>query len=235
MEKEKLKNLIKLNQKKYRDLENKFLVETEHLVEEAIKYGEVLEKFSLENKDGYSKITLDEINKLSTTTSSISSLAVVKKLQTLPFKNKIIALDRVQDPGNLGTIIRSMVAFSFFDLLVDFNSCDIYNSKVIRSSQGAIFQLNFKEADLLSELLKLKEQGYKIIGTSITNAIPLKKFLSTFDDSLKYVLVMGNEGKGIREEILNICDELVFIEINNIDSLNVAIALSVILYELNNK
>ncbi len=235
MEKEKLKNIIKLKQKKYRDLENKFIVEGKHLVEEASKTDLIIEKYSLFEKEGYIKLKEDEMKKIMTTDTLVDEIAIVKKCVSKEFNNHIIALDQIQDPGNLGTIIRSMISFSFFDLLLDNNTCDIYNSKVIRSSQGGIFNINFKKTDLKEELLKLKKEGYKIIGTSLKNAICLKEYLKTkFNKNEKYVLIVGNEGNGIRKEILDICDDLIFIEMNNIDSLNVAIALSIILYEFKN-
>jgi len=237
LQNERIKNLSKLLSKKFRDLEGKFLVEGEHLVEEAFKSGLLLEVIKCEDVLGNydvptTLVTYDVIKKLSNTVNPQRIIGVVKKIEEKELGNKILILDDIQDPGNLGTIIRSSLAFNIDSIVLSNNSVDMYNDKVVRSSEGMIFHINIVRKDIVSLIDELHKNGYKVYGTKVDGG--------TRVDSItipsKYALVMGNEGNGVKEEILDLCDDYVYIDMNSsVESLNVGVATSIILYEFNKR
>lgn len=235
-ENDKIKEIKKLRTSKKRNLTNLFLVEGEHLVLEAFKAGYIEELIVLENHDF--KLDVPTIYIANNVLKYISQLdtpqpvlAICKKKEnTENLGEHIVMLDGVQDPGNLGTIIRSALAFNIDSVILSPNTVDLYNSKVIRASQGMLFHINVFSDDLTVVIKKLKANGYKIYGTNVTGGKSAKKVVKND----KFVIIMGNEGKGVSDEILNLCDEFIYIEINPAcESLNVGAAASIILYELN--
>ena len=171
------------------------------------------------------------MKKLSTTVSLIDVIGLCSFFnQNDNIGKKVVILDNVQDPGNVGTIIRTAIAFGINDIFLSFDSVDIYNEKLIRSSQGAIFKANVKNVNIMTLITKLKKDGYKIYGTTLNNAIGLQSFVNTN----QIALVFGNEGQGISKAILDHCDERIFIEIKGFESLNVAIAAGICLYHFRN-
>ena len=229
----KIKSIKKLYTKKFRDSENLFIVEGEHLVEEANKNNMLEEVLILDgydydysNKNYASQSVMKYISELDSVPSIIG---ICKKISEKEIGNKILVLDDIQDPGNLGTIIRSSVAFNVDTIVLSKNSVDMYNSKVIRATQGMIFNINIIERDLESFIPELKDNGYKIYGTRVDNGKNLKEV----EKNIKTCIIMGNEGKGVRKSILDMCDEYIYIDMNtSCESLNVAVATSIILYEL---
>ena len=235
LENKKIKDLKKLNQKKYRDKTGRFLVEGKHLVLEAFKTGYLeellLEKdtlFPLDVKTSY--LTNDLIYHISDVESPQMVLGVCKKLEEKEeLGNRILVLDAIQDPGNLGTIIRSCVAFHVDTIVLGEGTVDVYNTKVVRSSQGMLFHINIIERDLKTFLPQLKQDGYQILGTKVTHGKSLKEL----EKVLKTAIIMGNEGSGVKEELLDLCSEYLYIDMNDVcESLNVGVAASIILYEL---
>lgn len=230
---DKIKDLKKLHDKKYRDLKHKFIVEGKHLVEEAYKTG-FLEQLIVIEKCNY-KLDVDTITVSENVMNYLSSLdthqeviGICNQKEMELSGNKVLALDGIQDPGNLGTIIRSAVAFNIDTVLISNDSVDIYNPKVIRASQGMIFKINFVIGDMEDLIVALKKD-YRIYGTKVTNGTDIRNIKL----SNKSVIVMGNEGNGVSEEVLDLCDEYIYIGMNNsCESLNVAVATSIILYEL---
>lgn len=230
----KIKELKKLNMKKYRDENNLFLVEGEHLVLEAYKKGVLKEllleentKLDLDVETSYlSKNVLKYISELDTPNNIIG---VCKKIEEKELGNKVLVLDDIQDPGNLGTIIRSAVAFNIDTVVISTNTVDIYNSKVIRASQGMIFNINILKRDLNEFIPEIKEEGHKIYATKVDNG----KSLKGLEIENKFAIIMGNEGNGVHKNLLDLADTYLYIDMNkNCESLNVAIATSIILYEL---
>ncbi len=231
----KIKKYLKLKNKKYRDQEKLFLIEGEHLVKEAIKSNKLVDLLVLENTlididFDYTYVTREIIKNLSNLESIPKMIGVVKFLDSKEItNNKVLILDGIQDPGNLGTIIRSSLAFNVKDIVLSLNSVDIYNEKVIRSTQGMIFKVNIIREDLIKVITDLKKKDYLILGTNVKNGIDVKEI-----NTSKFALVMGNEGKGVSLEISNLCDQNLYIKINsNVESLNVGVATSILLYELN--
>lgn len=231
----KIKDIKKLHQKKYREQQHLFLVEGQHLVEEAYKAG-YLETIIIE--EGYeSDIEKNNIYVTSRVMNYISELEHNQHIMGIcktiipndKFGDKILILDGIQDPGNLGTIIRSVVAFSFDTLVLSKNTVDLYNSKVLRASQGLIFNCNIVIDDIEKIIHNLKSEGYDIIGTKVDDGVDINNL--KHNNSL--ALVMGNEGQGVSENVLNLCDSYAHIKMNECcESLNVGVATSIMLYEL---
>lgn len=143
---------------------------------------------------------------------------------TFENKRRYLYLDFVQDPGNVGTLIRTSLAFSYDGIILSPDSASIYNDKVIQASKGAIFSLPIYSDISISDL---KNKGYMIVGTGLKNSINLKDVKI----NSKFCLVLGNEGKGMRKENIDLSSIMVKIEMDNIESLNVAISGGILLYE----
>lgn len=234
-ENQKIKEIKKLLTKKYRDETGLFLVEGAHLVEEALKSG-LLKTLILLEGEAYSLpvntiyVTKEILSSFSDLDSTPRVMGICEKSKEKEIKgNCILILDGIQDPGNLGTIIRSAVAFHVDTIVSSTNTVDFYNPKVLRSTQGMMFHLNLVSENLLNVLPKLKELGYKIVGTKVDGGIPIHKY----SKKEKTVVIMGNEGNGMSEEVSPLCDEFLYIPMNEqCESLNVGVATSIILYEL---
>ena len=231
----KIKDIRKLNEKKYRDEEKKYIIEGEHLVLEAYKAGN-LEEVILCDRDidlDVEKIFVTEsvMKTISTLPSKVDIIGVCSiKENDIDLSKNILILDGVQDPGNLGTILRSAVAFNLTNIILSEDTVDLYNIKTLRSAQGMNFHLNIKRINLEEYIPFLKENGYKIWGTDVTNGIDIKN--ASKDE--KYAIIMGNEGKGMSANIKELCDKFVYVNMNeNCESLNVGVCASIIMYELN--
>lgn len=236
LENKKVKELKKLKQKKYRDKTKTYLIEGIHLVNEANKVGNLLELILLEEekvdinvKTTY--VTKEVLKSISELDTPYNVIGLCKyKDENNDIGKKILILDGIQDPGNLGTIIRSSLAFNVDTIMLSKSTVDLYNSKVLRGAQGMHFHINIIRCDLIEEVKKLKDLGYKIYGTNVNNGIDIKNV----KDLEKCAIIMGNEGAGMSKESENLCDESIYIDMNkSCESLNVAVATSIILYELN--
>ncbi len=230
----KIKELKKLRNKKYRDIHDKFLVEGIHLVNEAYSSNLLEEIYILEDNDIQIDIKKTYVsNKVMKYLSNLESpsniIGVVnKKEEKKVIGEKILYLDNIQDPGNLGTIIRSAYAFNLDTLIISGDTVDLYNDKVIRASQGMLFKQNVIVADM-NILYELKKDGFTIYGTDVNYGNDIK----TIESKNKNVIIIGNEGQGIREEIKSICDKFIYIDMNkDCESLNASVAASIMLYEL---
>ena len=237
LDNDKIKGYIKLKDKKYRKKTKKFIVEGMHLVLEAYKKG-IIEELILE-KDVVLPINLptiyvtnEIINKISDMESTSNVMALCNMMDNEIVGEKILMLDDLQDPGNLGTIIRSAVAFNVDTIVLSPNTVDIYNPKVIRATQGMMFHTNIVIKDLSEVIKTFKEQEIPIYGTRVDYGEDVRTLKEK--DRTKYCLIMGNEGNGVKREILDMCDSYLYIEMNEVvESLNVGVATSIILYELN--
>lgn len=234
IENKKIKELKKLQLKKYRDLTDSFIIETEHLIEEAYKNNCLKELFLIENLDYKLDVETHYVNEkvmkyISVLDTPPKMIGVAKKIPQKELGNRILILDEIRDPGNLGTIIRSAVAFNIDTIILGDKTVDLYNPKVLRASEGLLFNINILEKNILDFIPHLKSLNYKIIGTKVSGGKSIKNLAK----NEKECIIMGNEGKGISEEILSLCDEYIYIDMANAcESLNVAVATSIILYEL---
>ena len=231
----KIKELVKLRQKKYRDIENKFIVETENLIKEAYIEDKLLEVFILEKETLPFEVNcpvyyVNEIimNKIKGVNTSKIIGVCLKKDSREYIGKRFLMLDKISDPGNLGTIIRSACAFNIDTIILSNDSCDIYNDKVIRATEGSIFKINIIREDLTLAINNLKKLNSNIYGTDVAkglniNIVPKDNFC----------IIMGNEGNGISDKVKSMINDYIHLDTDNVESLNVAIATSIILYELN--
>lgn len=245
-----IKYLASLKQKKYRNENGQFLIEGFHLVEECLSspyeleyillrndtnltaHLNILEKIS-QNKTKVEPLPENLFNKLIETESSPGIIGVVNMPDVKPqneYGDIVVALDRINDPGNLGTIIRTAYWFNAGAILLSENSADIYNSKVIRASQGAIFHTNIVEdADLTTKLDELKSVGYNICLFTLGG----ETYLDELKKSSRSVIVFGSEAHGISDEITS--GDFIKVKIrgySDCESLNVAISSGIVLYHL---
>lgn len=235
---EHIKELVKLKDKKYRDERGMFLVETKHLAIEAYR-ANLLEELILEQNEIFpldtdiTYVSKEVLKKLSTTSTPSKVMALVKKRpEVKEIGEKVLILDRIQDPGNLGTIIRSAVAFNIDTIICSPDTVDFYNSKVVRASQGMMFHIPILVRDTEKIIRELKKEDYKIVGTKVTNGEDVR-IASIYSH---FALVIGNEGQGISEKIESLCDQFLYIKMNgNVESLNASVAASILLYEISNK
>lgn len=227
----KVKEWTKLKEKKYREKFGKFLIEGDHLLNSALIKGQVLEIISTDKTMEipgipFYFVTPEIIKKISSQVSSTKVIGVCKKQVAKEIAGKVCILDNIQDPGNLGTIIRSAVAFNINTLILSNNTVDLYNEKVIRATEGMLFDLNIIRADLNSTIKMLKKDGYKIFGTDVNKGTELRKISFPYDCAI----IIGNEGQGMSENLKELCDDVLHININ-CESLNAGVAASIIFYE----
>ena len=236
VENKKVKSIKKLEQKKFRDEMGEFIVEGEHLVIEAFKAnilkevialeGTIMDKIDVEINYATSNV-LKYISSLSTPPKVIG---ICKKMEEKTLGDKILVLDEIQDPGNLGTIIRSCVAFNISDIIVSPDTTDVYSPKVLRATQGMIFNVNIIKRDLRNTICSLKNNGYTVYGTKVNGG----KSVKNIEKKEKFAIIMGNEGNGVKEDILDLCSDYIYIDMNKkCESLNVGVATGIVLYELN--
>ncbi len=231
---ERIKEIVKLSQKSYKDEKKLFIIEGFHLLEMALNEGLLDSVYSLsiinEIPDDIPQyiVTKEVMEKISKNKSSQGVLALCKmKTENKITSNHVLYLDDISDPGNLGTLLRSALAFKYKDVILSKNCCYLYNEKVVQASQGAIFKLNILVRDF-SILNDLKNKGYLLLVTSLKKAVDINEI----SDKEKHVIVLGNEAHGVSDKIMNIADKLIKIKINDIDSLNVSIAGAIAMYVL---
>ncbi len=226
-----IKEIIKLNNKKARDEAGLFIVEGDHLISEARKNGVIKEVITTDKSilaDTY--VTLDIMKKISNQKSFANIIAVCKKLEEKKVGKRVLVLDGIQDPGNLGTIIRSAVAFNFTDIVLSKTCVDLYNDKVIRSSEGMIFGINVIRTDI-EEFLKTNKEKYQILTTDVNKGKDIRNMV--LDDKL--IVIIGNEGNGVSDNLKKLADDTVKIEMNtNCESLNAGVSASILMYEITN-
>ena len=238
-----IKELLSLRDKNTRLEKNEFIVEGYHLVEEAYNH-KMLKAVLSTNENNLNNFNVDEkykvtdaiIKKLSSTKTPQNIIGVVKisnQANIVDYLNnnnlRIVILDDVNDPGNLGTIIRTAAALGFDMIISSVQTVDYYNEKVLRATQGAIFKMPLFKMNLIDTINLLKKNNVKIYGTSLKSAISV----TTVDKNFKLAFVLGNEANGVSEEVLNVCDQNIIIPLdNNVESLNVGIAGAILMWEL---
>lgn len=246
---ENIKNIRKLKEKKYRDLNNEYIIEGIKLVKEAIEEqaniktivvcddcekNRTLDKKLLYEIARFNCIYVTEkiFNLLTDVANPQGILAVVEKnnnIQEINFdQDLILILDNVQDPGNLGTIMRTADSVNLKQIIVSKGCGDVYNPKVVRSTMGAIFRVNVLEKENLEAVInEIKNKGFKTIATDLATEF------SVYDEKYqKCAVVIGNEANGVSQEILNIVDKKIKIPmLGKTESLNASVATGIILYE----
>lgn len=234
---DKVKNWKKLHRRKDRESTKTFLIEGFHLVEEAKKSNwsivEIIIREGIDLPDwcqqmNYTIVSNQVFEQITQTKSPQGIAAVVKmKEESNRIGNKILLIDSVQDPGNLGTIIRTADAAGFGGIILGDGTVDLYNDKVIRSTQGSIFHLPIIQKKLEDAIEPLKEDGFSIWATALEGAT----IYHQVDVQEKIALVLGNEGAGVSTSILRLADQIVKIPIyGKAESLNVSIAAGILMY-----
>ena len=221
---ELVKKIKKLKEKKYRDLENSYIIEGIKLLKEAIQEKAKIKQIVLcddcEKQENIPKEFMYEIAKYDCTYVTKKIFKYLSEVQTpqgilavIEKNNKdkeidysqdiIVALDDVQDPGNLGTILRTVDSIGITQILVSKGTADSYNPKVVRSTMGAIFRIKIIECEDLAKTLKeVRKHKFKIVVSS------LQTENSIYDINYnKKVIVIGNEANGVEEKIQEIADE----------------------------
>lgn len=246
---EQIKHIRKLKEKKYRDEYNEYVIEGVKLIKEAIQEDANIKTIiacdnCVKNEEIDPKVMYEiaKYNCLYVEEKVFQSITDVKnpqgllaimskeqKEEKIDYKEDIIVvLDNVQDPGNIGTILRTVDSIGLKQIIVSKNSGDVYNPKVVRSTMGAILRVNVIESENLVETLKtIKKHKFEVVATSLqTND-------SIYDiDYNKKVIVIGNEANGVSKEVLELADKKVKIPmLGRTESLNAAVATGIITYE----
>lgn len=229
-----IKQTSKLLRKKERDIQHSFLIQGWHMLEEAKKANCLKKVFLLEGLTFDTDVQLhyctqEVLNKLSSQNSDAQIIGVCDYPTITNQSKRILAMDCIQDPGNMGTLIRTAHSFGFNQILCSWDCVDIYNPKVIQSTQGAIFHVQINSCDLKEELSLLKERGMVCYATNLDSS---SISLSQVQPTKPYVVVVGNEGNGIRKEVIDCCDTSIIIEMEDFESLNVGVAGGIAMYTL---
>ena len=238
------KDIKKLKEKKHRIKSNKYLIEGLRFVEEAIKSKVSIdsiiftESFKEKNPDLFLKINenikLIQMNeallKQLCSTENPQGIVGVINMQNKELKSGelVVLVDKVQDPGNMGTIIRTAHAAGAAGIVMTKGTVDIYNDKTLRSTMGSIFYIPIVEEDSLDFVKSLKKEGYKLVVSSLQGKN------NFFEENLqgKVMIAVGNEGNGVSDEVYDIADIKVKIPMpGEAESLNVAVATSIMIYE----
>lgn len=244
-----IKHVKKLKDKKYRDLNNEYIIEGIKLVGEAIQENAKIKQIVIceecEKSENLPKDLMYEIAKeecvyvtekvfkhISEVMAPQGILAIIEKNNNeneIDYSQDIIvALDDVQDPGNLGTILRTVDSIGLNQILVSKGTADAYNPKVVRSTMGAIFRVKIIECEDLEKTLKeIKKHKFKVVVSS------LQTDNSIYDiDYEKKVIIIGNEANGVEKHIQELADEKIKIPmLGKTESLNASVATGIILYE----
>lgn len=225
---ELIKGLAKLHQKKHRDITNEVLIEGEHLVDEALKSNLVIKTLGINEGD----ILISErvAKKLSQTQSGSDIFAHIRKPKyEFVEGNRYLICDGVQDPGNLGTMIRTAYSFGFDMIIVSLDSVDPYNDKVIRSTQGSIFHIPVVQMELAQAYKILKALDVVLYATHVSDA---STTLSDVNVENRIAIVVGSEGSGVSDLTLKEANHTLFIETSHFESLNVSVAAGIILHAI---
>ncbi|NEU29843.1 RNA methyltransferase [bacterium LRH843] len=240
---EQVKSLKKLHTRKGREKAGKFLVEGYHLVEEALKAEIVIETMMITEKAAIPEswsvsdrdviVVSDQVMKEISETETPQGIVAVCEFPSPPNveveTGKYLLIDRVQDPGNVGTMIRTADSAGMTGVILGEGCVDMFNNKVIRASQGSIFHLPIIKGDLMSWIRRFNEVSIPVYGTALEGA----SVYSTIPRQSQFALIMGNEGEGVAKDLLIATDQNIYIPIfGHAESLNVAVAAGILMYYL---
>ncbi|SET43942.1 RNA methyltransferase, TrmH family [Oceanobacillus limi] len=236
---DKVKNWKKLQKRKERRKSGTFLVEGFHLVEEARKsewqLQEIIVQEGIEIPSWCRSLAITEVGENvfqyiseTRTPQGIAAIVSIKQPSEI-MGNYILLIDAIQDPGNLGTIIRTADAAGFDAVVLGDGTVDLFNDKVIRSTQGSIFHIPITQEPLESRIKSLQKENFSIWATALTDAKPFHRI----EKQEKVGLIVGNEGAGIHENILEMANTIVNIPIyGKAESLNVSVAAGILMYHV---
>ena len=237
-----VKHISSLHQKKYRDRYKEFIIVGENSITEALKSDfEIVHVLYCPDMYNLQALNLNTVQPISVTKEIMTKISdtitpqgimAVCKIPENSFSNKfskVLFLDRIQDPGNAGTIIRTADAMAFDAIILAEGSVDPYSLKVVRSTVGSIFHIPIiYNVNALDTLAKLRERKYTIYASALTKS----KSIEEITPFSPFVLIIGNEGQGVCEEIKNVSDYLIRIDMpGNAESLNASIAAGILMYK----
>ena len=230
----RIKELTKLKDKKNRLLTRTFLVEGYHLVEEAKKHNRLKEVYTINEKDDFGVntyiVTQEIMKKVSNVVTPPGIIGVVNmdsEKVDLSNYHKLLVLDSLQDPGNLGTLIRTSAALGIDAVIMTSDTVDVYNDKVVRSTQGAIFKTKCIYLDKKEIIAALKANDFDIVVSALKGAKNLNEIIPT----KHFAVVIGNEAQGVSSEFIAAATTKVVIPMqNDVESLNASVAGGIILY-----
>lgn len=240
----RVKQWKKLLTKKGRTLENAYLIEGSHLVEEALRHQAAVREYLVSEKAGkeqIEKLPSDQVviiseeiaQSISETPANQGMFAVIdiqKKKMPAEIEKPYLFLDEVQDPGNVGTMIRTADAAGFAGVVLGEGTADLYNSKVLRSAQGSHFHFPVFQGNLKEWIMGFDGKEVPVYGTELnSHAVPIHKV----DKQRSFGLIVGNEGNGMNKELLKKTTKNIYIPIvGKAESLNVAVAAGILMFAL---
>ena len=236
LENENVKKWKKLQKRKYRDEYGQYIVEGLHLVREAFARGALVEVILEEHEEvifpcPYTYVTREIIEKISTLDNPVNIMGLCRKLnRDEVVGNKILILDEIQDPGNLGTIIRSATAFNFDTLILSEDTVDLYNPKCVRSTVGCLWKtpvFQIKEFDELKDIFNHYERVATLPkGGDVEN-------LENYIPSENVLIMFGSEADGLSDELKGFATKNVTIEMSKeVESLNLSVSAAVFMYKI---
>ncbi|TLS39167.1 TrmH family RNA methyltransferase [Pseudalkalibacillus caeni] len=240
----KVKEWKKLHTKRGRAKSGTFMIEGPHIVEEASRQGSLVKEVIMLEESDHSNMAdafnekarvftvTEKVMKEISDTETPQGIAAICTFpdETIKVqKGKFILLDSIQDPGNLGTIIRTADAAGYDAVILGDGCVDPYNSKVLRSTQGSIFHLPIVKANLEEFIKQLKEKQIPVYATEVNGG----RSYTSLEKQDTFAIVMGNEANGVSKQVLQLADERIYIPIfGEAESLNVSIAAGILMYQL---
>lgn len=229
-ENKRIKELIRIQSHPRPDC---FLIEGYHAVEVAYQQGYLKEAYALEDPllQGVETYLVNEaiLKKVSKASTFEKIIGICSLPEHKELSNRVLIFDRLQDPGNIGTLLRASASFGFEDVIFLKGTCSPFNFKAVAASEGALFfvHLHFYEED--ETIALLNEQGYCIIGSALRDARPMEGY-----DYPKgnIALILGNEGQGMSSSLLSKTDVNLKISMEKMESLNVAMAGSILMHDI---
>lgn len=229
LENKRVKDWCRLHQKKYRTEE--YLLYDPELINAAYTTGHLRTliytghlPFPFENTEEVSKEVLFKISEgRDISYAGVASFIEEKKT----YDSRVLILDHLQDPLNVGRILETAERFGFDTVLLSDNSPDLYNEKALEASKGAIYRVSVCHGDLIEEIEKLRAMGFYVASTGLRGETAELYDVSPRE---KMAIVLGNEGSGVSEEVMDASDEIIKIDMKHIDSLNVGMAAAVAAY-----
>ena len=226
---QRVKDWMRLYQKKYR--KNQYLIFDEDMIRSAIEYDYLDTLIYCGNND------IEFPNSVEVSPEVMDKLSKGKSLKYIGDSNmlkegldnpkRVVILDDLQDPSNVGMIISSAYLFGYDSIILNSFTADIYHEKCLDKAKDSLYKVNILRCDVKEIIPELKKEGFKVYATG------LRKETKELEETLIYdkmAFILGNEGSGVKEELYDLSDEIVKIRMENIDSLNVAIAGSIVMY-----
>lgn len=240
-----IKETKKLQQKKYRQQTGTYLIEGFHLIQEAVAAKVVLKEVFIsqrglnewaewieEHLTDYYLVSDEVLKTLASqpTPQGMIAVAEIVEEKNADLSGAWLLLDHVQDPGNVGTMIRTADAAGFSGVILGAGSADLYNPKTLRSTQGSLYHLAVRSGDLKEIIPQFQQAASPVYGTALDKTAKEYQQVEKMSD---FALVMGNEGQGMASDLLTLTDQNLYIPIKGqAESLNVAIAAGVLMFHL---